>query len=201
MGLRLFVLPALFFLFHMTGCAGNKNLVLLVPDPDGSVGRIVVSNAGGSVEMNTAYQASTLRDKDTAPSAPRVMEKTEVESIFTEALKIQPAQPTHFLLYFGSDSVDLAPESQKVLVVILERIHENKSASVSVIGHSDTAGDKAYNLMLSNRRAKAITDLLLEKGIDKNQIETTSHGEENPLVKTGDDVSEPKNRRVEVVVR
>jgi len=132
---------------------------------------------------------------------PLVMEKTEVESIFTEALKIQPPQPTHFILYFETDSVDLAPESQKLLPVILETINEIKSVSVSVIGHSDTAGKKAYNLTLSKRRAQAITDLLLEKGIDKKQIETTSHGEENPLVKTGDNVSEPKNRRVEVVVR
>jgi len=55
--------------------------------------------------------------------------------------------------------------------------------------------------MLSNRRARAVTDLLIEKGIDKDQIETTSHGEENPIVKTEDNVSEPKNRRVEVFVR
>ena len=69
------------------------------------------------------------------------------------------------------------------------------------MGHSDTLGDKAYNLALSMRRAMAVQKLLVEKGIDEAFIDTTSHGEENPLVKTADNVGNPKNRRVEVVVR
>jgi len=200
MGVRLLALSALFFLFHLTGCAG-KNLVVLVPDPDGSVGRIAVSNPRGSVEIATAYQASTLKDKESPPRAPFVMEKTEVETIFADALRIQPEPPVHFILYFETGGADLTPDSRKLLPEIVQTVEKRKSVSISVIGHSDTAGDKTSNLKLSGRRAQSITDLLIGKGIDKNRIETTSHGEENPLVKTGENVSEPKNRRVEVVIR
>ena len=72
---------------------------------------------------------------------------------------------------------------------------------ISVIGHTDTAGDKEYNFELSKRRAIAVKNLLVKQGVIKNFIKTTSHGEKNPLIKTGDNVIEPRNRRVEVIVR
>ena len=70
-----------------------------------------------------------------------------------------------------------------------------------VVGHTDTAGDKNYNLSLSKRRAAQVSNLLVDRGVRREHIYTTSHGEENPLVKTKDNVHEPLNRRVEVVVR
>ena len=55
--------------------------------------------------------------------------------------------------------------------------------------------------MLSSNRAKAVKDLLVKQGAESNDIRTTSHGKENLLIPTGDNVYEPRNRRVEVVVR
>jgi outer membrane protein OmpA-like peptidoglycan-associated protein len=46
-----------------------------------------------------------------------------------------------------------------------------------------------------------VRDLLVAEGIDPAMIQVTSHGEENPLVPTEDEVAEPRNRRVEVTVR
>jgi outer membrane protein OmpA-like peptidoglycan-associated protein len=57
------------------------------------------------------------------------------------------------------------------------------------------------NYKLGLDRAQEIRDLLVSQGIDPKVIEVTSHGEDNPLVKTEDDVPEPKNRRVEIVIR
>ena len=84
---------------------------------------------------------------------------------------------------------------------IIATIKTRRSEHISVVGHSDTLGDKTYNLDLSKRRALAVKKLLVKKGVDEAFIETTSHGEENPLIKTADNVGNPKNRRVEVVVR
>ncbi len=75
------------------------------------------------------------------------------------------------------------------------------SPYISVIGHTDTAGDNQYNLRLSQNRALAVRRLLIHKGIIPAHIKSTSHGEENPLIKTADNVHEQRNRRVEVVVR
>jgi OmpA-OmpF porin, OOP family len=200
MRFRLLLLIILVLSLQAMGCA-KKHLVVLIPDPDGSVGHVTVSNKAGSVEIDTPYQATRLADKDTAPGAPYAMEKKEVEAAFSDALKIQPTPPVHFILHFEMGSVDLVPESRKLLPTILDTIKGRKSVSISVVGHADTAGNKDYNLKISTRRAQAIADLLIEKGIDKGLIQTTSHGEGNPLIKTGDNVVEPKNRRVEVIVR
>ena len=70
-----------------------------------------------------------------------------------------------------------------------------------MVGHSDTQGDKAYNLDLSLRRAMAVKQQLVERGVDETFMDVSSHGEENPLIKTADNVANAQNRRVEVIVR
>jgi outer membrane protein OmpA-like peptidoglycan-associated protein len=75
------------------------------------------------------------------------------------------------------------------------------AAEVVVIGHTDTTGSRNSNVELGLRRASAVRSLLVQTGISTLQIETRSHGEAELLVKTGDNVSEPRNRRVEITVR
>jgi outer membrane protein OmpA-like peptidoglycan-associated protein len=188
------------FVGLMSAC-GPKNVVVLVPDPDGSVGSITVANAAGSVEIDTANESTAIRDAQTAPSAPAEMEKKDIENIFAQALAIQPQPPVHFILYFERNSTRLRSSSQAMLPDVLSTIQTRRSEHISVVGHSDTLGDKSYNRALSKRRAMAVKNILVKKGVDEALIETTSHGEENPLVKTADNVGNPKNRRVEVVIR
>jgi len=184
----------------ITTCS-NKNIVVLVPDPDGSVGSIIVSNQAGKVEIHSANQAATIKDRDTAPISPVNMKKKEIDSLFSEALAIQPLPPICFMLYFERNTVKLKSESHKVLSVIISSIRKRDPAYISVAGHTDTLGEKDYNLNLSKRRAMNVRDLLIESGIKLEYIEITFHGEEKPLIKTEDNVGSPKNRRVEVVVR
>ena len=56
-------------------------------------------------------------------------------------------------------------------------------------------------MSLSLSRALAVKEMLVRQGVASNTIQTTSHGKENPLIATADNVFEPRNRRVEVVVR
>ncbi|MFH0994850.1 MAG: OmpA family protein [Pseudomonadota bacterium] len=191
----------LFLLFVGFGGCSSKHIIVLVPDPDGSTGRIVVSNQAGSVEIDTPYQATNIQDKDSVPTRPVPMEKDKINAIFAEALAIQPSAPVHFLLYFEKITTALNASSLSVLPEIVETIIARNSVDISIIGHADTAGDSNYNLKLSTRRAEAVSRLLIERGIKPECLETSSHGEENPLIRTGDNVSEPRNRRVEVVVR
>jgi len=177
-----------FFLLNF-GCAGPRNLVVLVADPDGSVGSISVSNQAGSVLLDSQYQSTNIKDSKSAPTPPLVMKKKKVHSIFAEALAAQPEPPVHFLLYFKKGLTDLTADSLSKLPLI------------SVVGHTDTIGDKDSNIRLSTQRAESVSRLLIQNGVKEEKIETTSHGEENQLVKTEDNVSEPKNRRVEVIVR
>jgi outer membrane protein OmpA-like peptidoglycan-associated protein len=179
----------------------TKNLIVLVPDPDGTVGGVTVSNSAGRVEMNTPNRVTVVQDQNTTPSPPADIKEEEIRALFSDALAIQPPPPIHYVLYFEKDSSRLDSDSTNQIADIISAISERRSSHISVIGHTDTLGDKLYNQNLSMRRASAVRGLLIQKGVPEDHIETTSHGEKNLLIKTGDNVGEPKNRRVEVVVR
>jgi outer membrane protein OmpA-like peptidoglycan-associated protein len=183
------------------GACGPKTLVVLTPSPDGTLGRIAVANAGGSVEIDAANHFTTVGAANSPPSKVAAMNEADIARIFGRALAVRPESPLHFALYFGSDSTDLLPDSAARLKDIADAIRARASEIVSVVGHSDTAGVPEYNVALSARRAEAVKAALVALGIPGSSIQVTSHGETNPLVPTGDDVKEERNRRVEVVVR
>ncbi|BBO71587.1 hypothetical protein DSCA_55170 [Desulfosarcina alkanivorans] len=176
-------------------------MVVLVPDADGSVGQITVSNDAGSVDISQPNQSTVVRSRKTPPDAPVSLDAAHVQDLFGQVVSNQPPPPVHFVLHFLSDSVQLLPASGRQLPGIVAAIHQRAPTRISVVGHTDTMGDKAYNLDLSMRRAKAVKRLLVANGVDDTLIDVSSHGEENPLVKTADNVANAKNRRVEVIVR
>lgn len=185
----------------LIAACGHKNMVVLVPDPDGSVGQIRVANAAGSVDINRANQSTIVRDLKTAPGPPTQLDPAEVQDRFGKVMSNQPPPPVHFSLHFASGSVQLLPADVQLFPEIVAAIQQRAPTRISVVGHSDTLGDKAYNLDLSLRRALAIKRQLVDNGVDDTFMEVSSHGEENPLVKTADNVANAQNRRVEVIVR
>jgi outer membrane protein OmpA-like peptidoglycan-associated protein len=191
-------LPLAVFIL-LSGCA-KKTLVVLVPDPDGKTGRVSVTNQAGGIEIESPNQATTMTDREKPPPPPAPVEKETVAALFAEALSIQPKRPAHFLLYFEKDTA-LTSDSRKLMTDIIAAIRKQASTDISVIGHTDTVGGKDFNYNLSRNRALSIRDMLVEKGVDPASIRTTSHGKENPLIKTEDNVLEPRNRRVEVIIR
>ena len=181
--------------------AEPKNAVVLLADADGKVGSVIVSNRAGSRTLDRAGSATRILDSDTAPTEPAAMTAAEIATTFGAALSAQPTPPRHFILYFEQGSTELTASSRGDFPAIVAVVREYASVDTSVVGHSDTAGDARTNLELSLRRALAVGALLAAGGIDPGALEITSHGEANPLVPTGDNVSEPRNRRVEVTVR
>jgi outer membrane protein OmpA-like peptidoglycan-associated protein len=188
-------------LILLAGCAAPKqSMFVLIPDLEGEVGRITVTNQAGTQVLDQARQASTVRSANNAPSPPLALEQTEISRIFGAALAVQPAGPARFILYFREDSEDLTPEAEALIPEVLWTARDRRATVISIIGHTDTTGDRGYNYQLSLGRARKVADLLAAQGIDPNILEIESHGEDNLLVKTGDEVPEPRNRRVEVTV-
>jgi len=183
-----------------SGCA-PKTTVVLLPDPSGHVGKISVANKAGTFDITQKDQETVIAGQESKPSKPEILSENEIRKRYSHVLDALPEQPKHFILYFYSESTELTPKSLKMLPQILNSITEKKSENVSVVGHTDTAGDRKYNLQLSRKRALIVSRLLIKKGVPPAFLSTTSHGEENPLIKTGDNVHEPRNRRVEVVIR
>ncbi|MGE0085066.1 MAG: OmpA family protein [Desulfococcaceae bacterium] len=184
----------------LAGCGANSMFVL-IPDPDGNVGQMEVSTAGGKQVLTGANQSVQVKDRETPPSEVKELTADEIRSSFSEALAAQPPVPQTFILYFMKDSNELTPESNALIAQILQTIEKRNSKDIVISGHSDTVGSKEYNYRLSLDRAKVLSDILVAKGAVPGYITVTSHGEGNPLVKTADDVEEPRNRRVEVVIK
>lgn len=185
------------------GCAGRtqRTVVVVLPDGQGSVGEVEVSTAAGARLLDEAGEATVVGSPDSPPEEPFLMEEEEVRSLFGPALEAQPRKPETFTLYFQKGSVGLTEESLALIGGIVEEAGARQSADISVVGHTDRVGDEEYNLDLSTRRAEAVRDLLVTGGFDPSILHVTSHGEENPLLPTEDEVPEPLNRRVEVTVR
>jgi outer membrane protein OmpA-like peptidoglycan-associated protein len=129
------------------------------------------------------------------------MSMQEVEKIAGPALAALPKPPSKFILNFYHDSVDLTAESQALLQNVFATIRDRAPVDISVVGHTDTLGRKEYNYALSLKRAKAVAAILRENGVDPSILHITSHGKDNPLIRTRDQVPEPRNRRVEITVR
>jgi outer membrane protein OmpA-like peptidoglycan-associated protein len=175
-------------------------LVVLLPDTDtGTVGRVVVSNPQGSTELATAWSATRV----TLTRAPqlRTLSESEVKQRFGDVLATLPPPPRHFTLPFRFDSEELTDEGQRLVQDVLQAVKTYPVPDVVVIGHTDTTGTPQMNAELGLRRANAVRTLLVQAGLGQSAIDVRSHGEAELLVPTGDNVFEPKNRRVEITVR
>jgi len=191
---------ALAFVFFVAGCA-KKNIFVLLPNPDGTVGEITVTTSKGTQVVSDAEHATEVSSADVLPSKPVKMGKATIEENFGKALEAQPVPAVTFTLYFKSGTNLLTEDSKKLIPDVLATISSRNATDISVVGHADRVGREDANRRLSYKRAVVVRDILTSRGVDPGFLEVTSHGESNPLIPTADEVAEPKNRRVEVTVR
>lgn len=185
----------------LIGCTGKENFVLLSSTPDGAVGALQVSTDRGAAILSQEGSAIFIDDRDSVPSPPAPISQEEAELIFQDALRVHPLMPESFLLYFEFNTNELTEESKNRVGDILAAIKKRDSHDISVIGHTDRAGSDEYNRKLSLERARFVADILRLEKVSEEEITIIYHGEGNPLVPTADNIAEPRNRRVEVMVR
>ena len=195
------LLSIMLFCLFASGCSAQRSTFVLLPDPGGKVGAISVTNPQGTQTLNQARQSIIVNSKTEAPGKTETMEEKKIRYLFGKVIAIQPVEPTKFIFSFMFDSIELRPDSEGLLGKVVETALSKKSMDIRISGHTDRSGKAKYNYKLSLRRASYIQGLLEKRGIDPAFITTTSHGEGDPLVPTADKVYEPRNRRVEVIVR
>lgn len=101
-------------------------------------------------------------------------------------------------VHFDFDKAIVKPEGKVVLDKDVELLTKDKTLDISVEGHCDIVGSDAYNQQLSERRAKAVYDYFLSKGIEAKRMKTVGFGRSRPLVPNDSEKNRAKNRRVEV---
>lgn len=110
------------------------------------------------------------------------------------------AVPDAFVVFFAFDRSNLTPASLAVIDEAIAAARAEGAADFSITGHADRAGPSNYNVDLSLRRANAVRDALLARGVSPSQISVAARGESEPAVPTADGVREPANRRVEIIL-
>lgn len=103
-----------------------------------------------------------------------------------------------YIVFFGFAKCNITSEADAVLSEAANAAKSQGSASVKIVGHTDTVGSPKYNQRLSECRANAAKTNLVSKGVPDGAISTTGKGETELLVQTGDSVKEPQNRRATV---
>ena len=197
-GVHLFVLLVLLII---SGCATVKDTVVLVQDADGKVGQLTVTTRGGAKTLTVPNTMVEVTGFGKSPSDPKKIDQSRIDSLFTDSIKALPLEPVRFLLYFLNNSTKLTAESKPFIPEILSLVDKRDFYEISIIGHTDTTGDDEYDMRLSSARSEAVRDVLLSHGIRSGQMELRYYGKRDPVIPTGDNVREPRNRRVEVVVK
>jgi outer membrane protein OmpA-like peptidoglycan-associated protein len=187
----------------LASCSHGRSLVVLLPDADGLVGALQVTTTEGTIAVDEAY-LSVAASRNKAPESPRLMSKQDIEVKFDHALNIEPSQRFRFVkktFYCIKDSSELTQASKPALTVAIEQLIKTPPLEIFVVGHADRMGSERHNQHLSYNRALAIQTELVANNIKSNIILISFMGESRPLVYTPDEVKEPRNRRVEIVLK
>lgn len=190
-------LAALIALVALSACAPVTNVVLL-PEAGGRSSAVAVTHGDKQVVLDQPYQAA--RDGATGLSTSTTNE-AEVKAVWGGALAAQPARAETFTLYFVEGKDVLTDESRRQVDKTLAEIAQRPVPDVLVVGHTDAVGSQAANDALAQQRADFIRNKLIRLGVPAANIQVIARGKRAPLVPTADGVAEPRNRRVEIIVR
>jgi outer membrane protein OmpA-like peptidoglycan-associated protein len=101
-------------------------------------------------------------------------------------------------IQFDFDRADLRPQNRELLSRIAGVLLTAKGYSIYVYGHTDDVGTDEYNRGLSERRARAVRDYLVQSGLDSSIMSTRGYGKSSPRVPGTSEQARAKNRRVEI---
>ncbi len=172
---------------------------MLIPSPDGSIGRVTVQGKQGE-QVLTKNKQIALLDGSPVPVNLEVS-KQQLDRDFGAAIAARPPIPEQFVLYFNRGGTQLTQASKVLLPNLLTRVREKKTLDIWLIGHTDTVGPAKRNDALGLQRAKTIARLLQQKGLKDLVMTVESYGERSPLIATPNETDEPRNRRGEVTLR
>ncbi|HUT56055.1 MAG TPA: OmpA family protein [bacterium] len=101
---------------------------------------------------------------------------------------------------FDSNKADIKPEYVDELDSAIKVLEDNPDLKITIEGHTDSAGSDESNLELSNRRAQAVMDYMVGKGIDAGRLTAKGYGESKPIADNNTPQGMAQNRRIELKV-
>ncbi|WP_417720589.1 OmpA family protein [Salipiger sp.] len=103
-------------------------------------------------------------------------------------------------ILFATDSATLRGDLQADIRTVARSLLEYPNTTVQVIGHTDSDGEAAYNQNLSQRRAQAVSSVLVSQGVPSYRVQSIGRGEDQPIASNLTAEGKRQNRRVEIVI-
>jgi OOP family OmpA-OmpF porin len=191
---------AFVMLAFLAGCSTPPDKIILLPDPEGKVGAVIVHSATGQQTIDKAYAGVDVTKSGTIEKT--MDSPSDVQARYSQLLAARPPRPRTFTIFFLFDSAtDLAPESLATVKELKAVLATWPAPQLVVVGHTDLAGSQEFDDRLSKRRAETVAAFLVKQGIPARQIEIASRGKREPLVQTADGVPNRMNRRVVITIQ
>ena len=161
--------------------------------------RVSSDLSGGSMSGSGAGSGSggdtgTLLAKSDPSGTARQLEEIRAEQAASAAAGLHD-------VFFAYDSWTITEEGRQSLGRDADWMKSNPGALVKVEGHCDERGTAAYNLVLGEKRAKAVRNYLVELGVSANRLSVVSYGKERPFCSEHAESCYQQNRRGHLVVR
>lgn len=103
-------------------------------------------------------------------------------------------------ILFAVDSAAVRSDLERDLRALAGNLQAYPNSTIQVIGHTDSDGDAAYNLNLSERRASSVANVLISSGVAPARVRTIGRGEDQPVADNLTPAGKAQNRRVEIVI-
>jgi outer membrane protein OmpA-like peptidoglycan-associated protein len=151
------------------------------------IGAIVGGAAGAGIGYNLDQQEAELRrDLDSGVTITNTGDRLIVS--FPEAI------------LFASGSFTVRPGLNDDMFNLTKSLQRYPESTIQIVGHTDSDGDAGSNQQLSERRANAVADVLLNQGVPFQRIQTFGRGESQPIASNFTPEGKAQNRRVEIVI-
>jgi len=163
-------------------------------------------------KAEAARKAAEQADKEAVAAQEKAAQEKQkvtadhVEKLEKELIEFKAQETKRGLMLILGD-VQFAPKQEKLTTETMQKLYpfvtmlkDHPKRTIRIEGYTDNSGEKSYNLDLSQRRADAVRDFLIENGIRAERITARGYGEENAVVSNDTAEGRRENRRVEVLV-
>lgn len=185
--------------FKVTYADSKKQEEIKVKSDDGKFALVVNMEKDDKVLITTKAKGQAF--------ASRVVEKNDVETggivknkdIQVEKVKVGKPYTINDIT-FATNSAELNEKVKFILKGFIDYLKENPTVEVAIHGHTDDIGDDNENLTLSENRANAVKDYLINEGVNSSRLTSQGFGETKPKLKNSSDYNRAINRRTEFVI-
>jgi len=181
-------------LLILGGCAGRETVKL---SSDENIEMIEPLEIVDGSNMQTGI----VVDFVPAQEFTDVVETTEAQDVMPEVTqqtlpqKSKTPKPAEGLIGFAFDEANINAEYGEMLWQHVQYLQENKNLILTVNGHTDSSGARAYNEMLSLKRAQQVANILIDFGVPKARIKVLGNASDQPLAGA---INQREHRRVEL---